>query len=237
MVKRRVVGSLTSAAGRESGVDTVVLVHGLWMTGLELRWLGARLERCGYKAHYFHYSSLTKTPGESAGKLADYIRRLGCERVHIVAHSMGGIVVLNLFDQVDALPDGRVLLLGSPIQGSGLARVAASHIGLRLFLGSTAPEGLTKPAPAWRGGRDLGVIAGTNALGVGRIIGGLQGASDGTVSVCETRLPGATDFITLDVNHMGMLISTEVADEVCFFLRHGRFNKGERAVPDNDLEC
>lgn len=237
MANRKAVDRLKSAGESKSGVEDVVLVHGLWMTGLEMRWLGSRLQRCGYNAHYFHYPSLTKSPRECAGNLADFIGQLGCERLNIVAHSMGGIVVLNLFDQVDLLPEGRVLLLGSPVLGSGLARVAASHIGLRIFLGTTSPDGLTKPAPAWRGSRELGVIAGTNALGVGRIVGGLQEPSDGTVSVCETRLPGATDFVALDVNHMGMLFSADVADEVCFFLRYGRFDKGEGAVPDDAPEC
>jgi triacylglycerol esterase/lipase EstA (alpha/beta hydrolase family) len=216
------------------GGEVALLVHGLWMTGLEMRWLGARLGECGYEVHYFRYSSLTKTPRESARELADFIGQLGCERVNIVAHSMGGVVVLNLFDLVDGLPEGRVRLLGSPVLGSGLARVVASHVGLRLLLGSTAPEGLTKAAPSWRNGRDLGIIAGTSSIGVGRIIGGLQGPNDGTVSVCETQLPGATDFITLEVNHMGMLFSTDVVKEACFFLHYGRFDQGG-ITPDNSL--
>ena len=231
LVKGSTVDIKNSAGGKLSGGESVVLVHGLWMTGLEMHWLGGRLEECGYNVHYFHYSSLTKSPRESAGKLAEFIGQIACQRLNIVAHSMGGIVVLNLFDQFDRLPEGRVLLLGSPVLGSGIARVAAANIGLRMFLGSASPDGLTEAAPAWGGERALGVIAGTSAVGVGRILGGLQGASDGTVSVCETRLPGATDFVTLDVNHMGMLFSRKVAREECFFLHYGRFDQGEGAVP------
>jgi pimeloyl-ACP methyl ester carboxylesterase len=220
-----------------SGGEIAVLVHGLWMTGLEMRWLGARLGECGYDVRYFHYPSLSNSPRDSAAGLFDFIERIGCERLNIVAHSMGGIVVLNLFDQFDGLPEGRVLLLGSPVMGSGLARVAASHGGLRMLLGSASPERLTKAAPAWGVGRALGVIAGTSALGVGRILGGLQGPNDGTVSVCETRLPGATDLITLEVNHMGMLFSRKVAREVCFFLHYGRFERGAGAVSEDTREC
>ena len=46
---------------------------------------------------------------------------------------------------------------------------------------------------------------------------------DGTVSVDETRLKGATDFITLPVSHTGMLISARVATQVVTFLRSGKF--------------
>jgi pimeloyl-ACP methyl ester carboxylesterase len=217
--------------------EVVVMVHGLWMTGLEMHWLGAGLGKCGYDIRYFHYPSFTRSPAESAEHLADFINRLGCERLHIVAHSMGGIVVLNLFDQVDGLPEGRILLMGSPVMGSGLARVMDAHAGLRMFLGSGSRDVLIKAAPAWRGKRELGVIAGTSAVGVGRILGGLQEPSDGTVSVCETRLPGAVDFITLDVNHMGMLFSADVVREACFFLHYGRFDRGEGAVPEAAGEC
>jgi len=227
----------TAKAENSTKREVLVLVHGLWMTGLEMRWLGGKLGECGYDVHYFQYSSLTKSPRECAGELADYIERIDCERLNIVAHSLGGIVVLNLFELFDGLPEGRVLLMGSPVLGSGLARVVASHTVLRMLLGTAPPDGLTKSAPAWRGERALGVIAGTNAVGVGLILGGLQGSSDGTVSVCETRLPGASDFLTLHVNHMGMLFSPEVVKETCFFLHYGRFDQGEGAVPEDTGEC
>lgn len=138
----------------------------------------------------------------------------------------GGIVVLHLFELGRVLPEGRVLLLGSPVLGSGVARAMMAHTGLRSLLGRSGIDGLTQAAPEWHGERDLGVIAGTMALGVGRLFGGLQGANDGTVSVCETRLQGATDFVTLAVNHMGMLFSSGVAREACRFLHYGRFDRG-----------
>jgi esterase/lipase len=33
--------------------EAVVLVHGLWMTGTEMRVLGGRLEEAGFRARYF----------------------------------------------------------------------------------------------------------------------------------------------------------------------------------------
>jgi hypothetical protein len=52
----------------------------------------------------------------------------------------------------------------------------------------------------------------------------MDGDNDGTVAVSETRLPGATDFITMPVGHMGLLMSARVARETCQFLKEGRFS-------------
>ncbi len=217
-----------SAFSRKTGdAEPVVLVHGLWMNGLELRWLGLKLARCGFASRYFHYRSLKQSPATSARQLAGFIGGLKSERLHLVAHSLGGILLLHLFDQFPELPPGRVVLLGCPVLGSGVARVAAEKPWLRPLLGRNLEQGLMGDAPRWRHRRELGVIAGTRGVGIGRIIGGLTAAGDGTVSLEETRLPGAADFCSLKVNHMGMVLSSKVARETCNFLHHGRFEQGE----------
>jgi hypothetical protein len=72
--------------------------------------------------------------------------------------------------------------------------------------------------------RDIGVIAGSVPLGIGRVIApDLPAPSDGVISVEETRVPGMRDHIVLDVNHSGMLISRAVAHQICAFLRDGMF--------------
>ena len=62
------------------------------------------------------------------------------------------------------------------------------------------------------------------ASGLGQFVARFDEDSDGTVAVSETRLPGATDHITLPVSHMGMLLSARVAGEVGAFLEQGRFS-------------
>jgi hypothetical protein len=71
--------------------------------------------------------------------------------------------------------------------------------------------------------RDLGIIAGDFPLGVGLMVGGLTPPHDGTVSVEETYLGGATDYITLTATHLGLLYSAQVASQVVTFLRAGKF--------------
>jgi len=217
---------VNAVANDGQGRTPVVLIHGIWMTGLEMRWLGGRLADCGFDPHYFHYPSLRVSPRYNARALAAYVRRLGAQRVHLVAHSLGGILVLHLCDQFRDLPPGRVVLLGSPVRGSGVARVLAESRMLHPLLGASHDEGLDGRVPPWRGARELGTVAGTRGIGVGRVIGGLHGASDGTVAVAETRLEGAVDAIELPVSHMEMLFSGAVAEAVCRFLSSGRFRSG-----------
>ena len=99
---------------------------------------------------------------------------LRAERLHLVAHSLGGIVLHHLFRQFPDLPPGRVVLLGSPVRGSGVARRMAVSPFLRPLLGSNREEGLLGDVPPWPPNRELGVIAGNRGLGVGRLIGGLE---------------------------------------------------------------
>ena len=211
-------------AGTGRSPAPVLLTHGIWMSSLELRWLGSRLAECGLEPRYFRYRSLASTPAENARRLGEHIRGLGLPRLHLVAHSLGGIVLLHLFDQYPDIPPGRVVLLGSPVVRSGVANVISGYPILRPLLGRSLERGLLGGAPPWRGGRELGVIAGTRPFGLGVLVGGLQGENDGTVAVAETRLEGVSAHCTVHASHMGMLFSKAAARQTCRFLTDGRFD-------------
>jgi hypothetical protein len=86
-------------------------------------------------------------------------------------------------------------------------------------------EVLPGRARVWNGARDLGVIAGDWPLGLGRLVGALDGPHDGAVTVAETRLAGATDHIVLPVSHSAMVLSSAVVRQTVGFLRDGRFTR------------
>jgi hypothetical protein len=213
--------------------ETVVLVHGIWMTGYEMSLLGRRLEAMGFKVRYFRYHSLSRVPGENANLLCEYLRSLGQGVVHLVGHSLGGIVILHLFQHCSPLPGGRIVLLGSPVQGSGVARVMQESRLLRPLLGNSTEMGLLGPAHPWGGERELGVIAGNSGMGVGRFITRFTEPNDGTVTVAETRLDNAVEHQVLNCGHMGMLVSVQVARLTGNFLRSGRFKGGASQVSVN----
>lgn len=211
---------------RESDCSKVLLLHGIWMTGLEMGWLGHRLRGAGFRVEQFRYRSLRRTPVENARRLDRFIQRRGYDCLHLVAHSLGGLVLLNLFDLFPDQPPGRVVLLGSPVQGSVLARRLDRRPWGRPLIGRSGERGLVEGAPPWRGARELGLIAGSGGtLGIGRLLGGLEGVSDGTVMLTETEISGATDRRLYRTGHMGMLFSDRVAADVAGFLRNGRFSR------------
>ena len=208
----------------ESGRDTVVLVHGIWLKGLEWLPLKRRLRRRGYRCVVFRYSSVREPPVVNAARLASFMRRLSASRVHLVAHSLGGIVAMHLFAGGEPLPPGRVVFIGTPAQGSAAARRLARWPVVGSLLGMSRQQGLLGGAPGWSCDRELGVIAGDLPLGAGLLLGGLPRPHDGTVALAETEVSGATDRKVLHGSHLGLLWLAETAELVDRFLRSGRFD-------------
>ena len=120
-----------------------------------------------------------------------------------------------------------MVFLGVPAVASQTAVNVARRAWARTPLGRCiAEECLTERSRRWTANRELGIIAGTRAVGLGRLFVKFEGDSDGTVAVSETRLPGATDFVTLPVSHTGMMLSPRVAREAAAFFQTGRFPLG-----------
>jgi pimeloyl-ACP methyl ester carboxylesterase len=208
---------------RTPNSDVLVLIHGIWMAGLELIPLARRLEGCGFSSHRFRYPSLGRSVAENAAALGRFVRSLDAERVSFVAHSLGGLVLLHLFEQWPDAPPGRAVLLGSPVAGSGVARHMAARPWLRWGLGQSTERGLLGDVPPVPPGREIGAIAGSRPLGVGRFLGGLSAPGDGTVAQSETRAAGLTDWVSYPVSHFQMVLDARVARAVCRFLQEGRF--------------
>ena len=202
--------------------EVVVLVHGVLMPGGELRLLAHRLRRRGFDAVIFRYPSRLRDLQRNADALARFTATQQSPVVHCVGHSLGGLVILQALRQA-GLPRGRVVLLGAPVQGSHVAQRLYQYGPGRWLLGKSTAGGLLQTAPDWDYGRDIGIIAGDLPVGVGRLLGDLPGAHDGTVSINETVLAGATDRIVVPVTHTGLVLSRLVVRQVCEFLRHGRF--------------
>lgn len=203
--------------------ETVVLVHGLYMVGVELMLLRRRLTRAGYDTHQFIYRSLARGLDENAVRLESYLGTIEAERLHLVAHSLGGLVVLRMFQQGVDLPPGRVVFLGSPVRGSRSARYL-TELGLGWAVGRSGPGALAEiHEPVWTEHRDLGIIAGTHEFRFNVLLPKLASPHDGVVSVEETHIPGAKDFATIHSNHTGMLFTRELAEQVTRFLKSGSF--------------
>ena len=209
---------------------SVILVHGLWMNGMEMSLLKNRLNRFGYRPWSFRYSSTRLDLEEIANRLNTFVEQIPAQTIHFVGHSLGGLVVLKLFEVFPRQRPGRIVALGTPYHGSETARRFMRFPGSRNLIGRSITQLLKGDVPAWSGERDLGVIAGTLNFGFGRLIGAVGRSGDGTVRLEEMRIPEARDFITLRVSHMGLVVSKRVATEVYHFLEHGQFSTVQAPV-------
>ncbi len=185
--------------------------------------IGRRLRRSGFGVHAFGYPTMRRSLPANAAALRDFVAGLDTDRVDLVGHSLGGLVILRMLDEYSAVPPGRVVLLGSPVNGSEVGRKVADRRLFKPLVGqarSALENGFSHAPP----GRETGVIAGNRSIGVGRIVGGLEGPNDGTVSVSECRLEGAAECI-LPVTHTGLVTAPSVSRAVVSFLESGSFEK------------
>ena len=187
--------------------------------------LRRRVEAAGFATQVFRYHSLLRSVDENAMLLADFLKGVEGERLHLVGHSLGGMVILRMFERGVELPPGRVVFMGSPVRGS-LAAKGLRDRGLGFLLGRSGPEGLEMPQEAqWKDPRELGVIAGTHAFSINPFHAKLPEPNDGMVSLEETRITGAKVCIEMHLAHTTMLFSNELAEQVIEFLREGRFKR------------
>lgn len=183
--------------------------------------VGRRLERAGFRTHGFGYPTMRRSLRANTEALHEFIADLSLDQVDLVGHSLGGLVILRMLDEYADLPPGRVVLLGSPVHGSAVGRRVADRRVFRPLVGQARmalEKGFSHAPP----GRETGVIAGSRSMGVGRIVGGLSGPNDGTVSVAECRLEGASECI-LPVTHTGLVTAPSVSRAVAKFLTTGHF--------------
>jgi pimeloyl-ACP methyl ester carboxylesterase len=208
-----------------------VFVHGLWLTGAESALMRRRLAaRHGFECHSFGYRTVGRAMRDVTTQLAAFVDRIAADEVHFVGHSLGGLVLYRYFETAPCAQPGRVVFLGSPTVKSRTAERVGRLPLFSSMIGRMVHDELVWPHDprAWRCPRELGVIAGTRPLGLGRFFARFEEQCDGTIGVSETKLPGHTAHMTMPVSHMGMLVSAAVAEQVGEFLATGSFRAKTR---------
>ena len=208
--------------------EAVILIHGLVRSSKSMRTLARRLELDaeGLQTFGFTYPSTRVDIAQAARYLNSAIESLeGIERIHFVAHSMGGLVVRAWAAEHSDPRIGRLVMIATPNQGAELADRFERNTVYRVVFGAAGQQ-LTRaedgfiaklPAPEF----EFGVIAGGNGgSGYNPLI---PGDNDGTVSVDSTRLPGAADFVVVDRLHTFIVSAPETAEYTARFLKTGRF--------------
>lgn len=213
--------------------ETVVLLHGIAKTGSGMRSLDSALQNNGFETLNLSYPSTTKNLDD----IAEYLRNnylteefwQSSVKVHLVTHSMGGLVARRYLDTFkDYIPEnalGRVVMLAPPNGGSEVADLIHRLKPYQWFYGPAGEE-LTTVVQSKNNSDvyyELGVIAGTKKWPYIVAAFVTPGKSDGRVTVEKTKLVGMKDHITVNGTHTFIMNKPEVHEQAVFFLRDGQF--------------
>jgi pimeloyl-ACP methyl ester carboxylesterase len=204
----------------------VICVHGAVVNGEEMFPLRHRLRQLGYEVRQFKYQSMLKGMDPNVARLRKFIGETEGGTVHVIGHSMGGILARHAFEQSPDPRPGRLIAIGSPFLDCWVGRrISRFHAGLGHYLvGRTVYDHISHPNdPVWRGARDFGVVAGTYPFGIGAVFRSHPRPSDGVVLWDETRMEGIRDHVTFRLNHFGMLFSKRCCAQIARFLATGAF--------------
>jgi pimeloyl-ACP methyl ester carboxylesterase len=208
-------------------MSDVVLVHGLWMPGLAMSPLALRIARAGFRTHVFDYAGRKRPLSTHAERLRRFVHeRVGGARAHFVAHSLGGLVVMEALRHAPELEVASVLLLGVPVNGCLAGRRLARRGWGRWLLGASEPLWSEAVAGPWERAAPLAAIAGSRPIGLSRALGRLPGTNDGVVTLEEATPQGMHERLVMPVGHSEMIVSARVAHQVVAFLRDGKFDAG-----------
>jgi pimeloyl-ACP methyl ester carboxylesterase len=206
--------------------EPVVLAHGLWLSGWAMGYVAHQLRRCGFRTYLFSYPSVHNSLRQNAVALQAFGDTIPGDAIHFVGHSLGGVVIQTMLACCPPPRPGRVVTLCAPYQGNRAAASLARLPGGPRLLGASMAELLNGRARSGElADREVGVIKGDRALGLGRLFSRLDEPNDGVVTLNEAQLPGATDEIVLHASHSGILLSRQAAANTEHFLRYGRFIK------------
>lgn len=198
----------------------VVLVHGLAAPRAVMSPLERHLKPWYASVTNWSYASLWSRIERHGRALADFLRQLdesdAGSVVHLVTHSMGGIVARLALAEYLPRQMGRLVMLTPPNGGSHVARRLAPVLGLicpPVVQLSNAARSFVASVPVPEGVH-IGVIA-----------------ADRDVLVAEplTHLPNEADHIMLPGFHSSVLWKPETARQVAHFLTHGRFHRPQAA--------
>ena len=199
----------------------VVLVHGLIDNRSIFAVMRRSLRRRGFtQVCSWNYSPLSSDIARCAADLGAHIERVceqtGHERVHVVGHSLGGLIArYHLQRQGGDRRMESLVTLGTPHQGSRLAHVVPTSMIRQLRPGSAVLQELAEPMPDCRT-QVTAVYSDLDQIVVPSVSGR-----------CEHPDLKARNVLVRSVGHMSLPMHRGVVDEVAATLAGHR---GARAA-------
>jgi pimeloyl-ACP methyl ester carboxylesterase len=198
--------------------DQVVLVHGLAANRMIMGTLAKSLGKAFGKVVNWGYRSLWSPIERHGRQLADVLRELddqaGTGRIHLVTHSMGGIIARVALAEFLPRRFGRLVMIAPPNRGSHVAAWLAPYLGSvcpPLVQLSCERESFVCSLPPPKV-NELGIIAADK---------------DYLVYEDSVRLGCESDYIMLPGLHSSLLWSPQTAEQVQHFLANGHFRRAD----------
>lgn len=166
--------------------ETMILIPGIGLGGIEFLLLAARLRREGFRVKTFWQTPWRRALADTARDLQAKLRKVeaeeGATRPHLVAHSLGGLLVLQMLCDYPRLQVGRIVMLGVPLTNCIAARRTLRVPGGRLLIGPALAAHCLHPDLPIPDGYEVGGIAGSINLLLGHLL--CPGKTNDTL-VCE----------------------------------------------------
>lgn len=201
---------------RHAGSETVILLHGLASHRIVMSRLARLLRREGFRVLNWGYPSVRPSILSLAERFQGQLQRSAydeqCDRLHIVAHSMGSIVTRQALATYRPAKLGRIVMLGPPNSGSHVARCLSGPLGnfcppLRQL--SDEPNSFVNRLEEPQG-LEIGIIAARH---------------DFVVKLENTYLGCQRDHVLVPGPHSAIPLRRDTARHVINFLRFGKFHQ------------
>lgn len=211
--------------------DTVVLIHGLGRTQASMLPLSIRLESAGFRTSFAGYKWVNMTLEQGVERVSRQVERVARRYggpIHLVGHSLGGIIALHLKRSRPDLPIHRVVQFGSPNLGSSVAENLKSNSLATWFFGPIVSELSEDLTTSPQRDPDVAAIAGDEfPVGVAKVYG-VSEPNDGLVTVRSAWGHEAGLRLTAHTIHTGLPLSRSVAHATVEFLQ-----TGHAEIPDD----
>jgi pimeloyl-ACP methyl ester carboxylesterase len=218
-------------------MESVVLLHGMAMPSMSMALIAADLRTAGYDVVNVHYPTGTGDVRELVERyVGPAISERGADRpVHVVTHSLGGILIRQYLQDRCLPPGSRIVMLVPPNQGSEVAdrvrrwppyRWLTGRVGQQLGTGADSIVKQLRPVTA-----EIGIIAANRSLQpwFAHLI---REPNDGVVAVSSARLAEMRDFIVIGTSHSIIVFNAAARVQIRHFLAHGAFDRADRGVAD-----
>jgi pimeloyl-ACP methyl ester carboxylesterase len=212
--------------------EVVILLHGMGRSRLSMALLAMRIRKQGFRTTNIGYPSTRKSIEALSEKYLEpaiaACKEQGAAKIHIVTHSLGGIIARQYL-QDHNLPEGsRVVMLSPPNKGSEVTDALRNSLLYKLATGpagqSLGTDAGSLPNRLRPVQVEIGIITGSHSSDpwFSRLF---PGEHDGKVSVERARLEEMVDFLVVGKGHTFIMNSMAVMNQVVYFLRHGRFDR------------